>query len=440
MVEEPKADLRNAAGEAVSGTRPALDAAGEALGNALRLSFRILTVVMLFLFALFLVGGIFIVQSDEMAIIVRFGEARSDLVMSEGVHYAFPYPIDEVVGIWTKPRTLQINTFWPKLTEVERIALAEGRKKKEEIEEYVEGSENAFILTGDLNVLQSRWEVTYAIRGIGMSEAAVKDAIVSYYTKIGLGEEYKYDDKKRYEEERRLIRVLLQTAVIQQIGRTEVDAVYPLRAENPLPELVKRSMNAVLTDLDCGLQVQQVNIIDIRPPEEVKPAFDAVLAADSTARKSITNAEQAAEGVLIAAAGEVSRDLGAAIDEWWTARNAGDAAGLKSKEEKIRKLFEKAGGRVRETLVEAIAYKKSMVEEARSDADQIKRLRELPPDVVKTFLDHARVEVLQEVLKNCYEIFLFRPMGGDTRGICEIWLGRRAELLREKKAELEKGR
>jgi hypothetical protein len=53
---------------------------------------------------------------------------------------------------------------------------------------------------------------------------------------------------------------------------------------------------------------------------------------------------------------------------------------------------------------------------------------------VKIFLDHARVDALQEVLNNCYETFLYHPESSDkSRATLDLWISRRAELLREMK-------
>ncbi len=63
MAEEPKQapEMRL---EDASETQPALDAAGESLARALRLSFRILTVVIVLLIAIFFGKGFFPVQPD----------------------------------------------------------------------------------------------------------------------------------------------------------------------------------------------------------------------------------------------------------------------------------------------------------------------------------------------------------------------------------------
>ena len=61
--------------------------------------------------------GFFTVQSDQKAIILRFGAYEEGRVKDQGMHYAFPYPIDRVVPVWVRPRKLEVNTFWSKISE-----------------------------------------------------------------------------------------------------------------------------------------------------------------------------------------------------------------------------------------------------------------------------------------------------------------------------------
>ena len=61
---------------------------------------------------MFLAQGFFTVQSDQKAIILRFGAYEEGRVKDQGLHYALPYPIDRVVPIRVKPRKLEVNTFW----------------------------------------------------------------------------------------------------------------------------------------------------------------------------------------------------------------------------------------------------------------------------------------------------------------------------------------
>jgi len=79
-----------------------MDAGSQALAEALRSSFAIVRVVMVVLVALFVFSGFFTVGPQEKAIILRFGKPQGEgdkALLGAGAHWAFPYPIDEVVKV-----------------------------------------------------------------------------------------------------------------------------------------------------------------------------------------------------------------------------------------------------------------------------------------------------------------------------------------------------
>src|SRR5437588_153084 len=79
-----------------------LDSGSQALSEALRSSFGIVKFVMVILAIAFLASGLFKVGPDERALILRFGRPVGQGVqalLGPGLHWSFPYPIDEVVKI-----------------------------------------------------------------------------------------------------------------------------------------------------------------------------------------------------------------------------------------------------------------------------------------------------------------------------------------------------
>src|SRR5262245_20190078 len=78
---------------------PAMDSGSQALTEALRGSFVIVKFVMLALLAVFIFSGFFSVGPQEKAIVLRFGKPVGDgdkMLLGAGLHWAWPYPIDEV--------------------------------------------------------------------------------------------------------------------------------------------------------------------------------------------------------------------------------------------------------------------------------------------------------------------------------------------------------
>ena len=94
-----------------------MDSGSKALAEALRLSFGILKLIMVILVVLFFASGIFTVEKNEKALVLRFGKVLSDgsgtKLLEPGLHWAFPYPIDEIVKIPVSgTQKLAIDSFW----------------------------------------------------------------------------------------------------------------------------------------------------------------------------------------------------------------------------------------------------------------------------------------------------------------------------------------
>ncbi|MHC4509065.1 MAG: SPFH domain-containing protein [Planctomycetota bacterium] len=93
-----------------------LDAAGKSLSEALRISFIVLKVIMIVLVVAFLASGFETVDSDERAIVLRFGEIRGvgeKRLLQPGLQWILPYPIDEIVKIpFETTVNLSVDSFW----------------------------------------------------------------------------------------------------------------------------------------------------------------------------------------------------------------------------------------------------------------------------------------------------------------------------------------
>src|SRR5271154_5711363 len=78
------------------------DAGSQALSEALRSSFAVVKIVMLLMVVAFFGSGFFTVGPSEKAVILRFGKPVGEgenRLLGAGLHWSFPYPIDEVVKI-----------------------------------------------------------------------------------------------------------------------------------------------------------------------------------------------------------------------------------------------------------------------------------------------------------------------------------------------------
>jgi regulator of protease activity HflC (stomatin/prohibitin superfamily) len=392
---------------------PAFDEASASLADALKTSFHVLTFIIVLLLGVFLLQGLFTVQSDQKAIILRFGAYEEGRVKDQGMHYAWPFPIERIVRIWVRPRKLEVNTFWSTISEQAKDQKLE---KGMELPKPVEGAEDAVMMTGDLNTLMAQWDVTYRIR-------SDNKAVVDYYRKIGegsLGER----------NEVQLVRDALLSAAIRETASMKVFDIYP-RNKEVLVEAVKKSLGDTLNKLECGLEVDRVTLREIRPPPQVKAAFDNVLATTQQMAELRVSATREREKTLIETAGEVGVPLGDDLEKWWVAKDAGNKEEMASIEEDMSKLFQpqRAGGQVRSLIAEAETYRSQVVQSAKGDSSTMASLMQNPAQI-RVFLDHARVDALQAVLSACYEKYYYNAASDKGHRLLELWLNRRPELIR----------
>lgn len=88
------------------------DVASQSLADALRLSFRILTGIMIVVLLAFLASGISFVDSQEVAVKKVFGRVVGTSDTRGGLTYTWPYPVGQIEKVRVDERTLDVKDFW----------------------------------------------------------------------------------------------------------------------------------------------------------------------------------------------------------------------------------------------------------------------------------------------------------------------------------------
>ena len=157
------------------------------------------------------------------------------------------------------------------------------------------------MLCGDLSVAEVEWIVQYKIR-----------------------EPEKYLFNVRNPQ--KVIRDVSESVVRVVVGDPSVDEVLTARRIEINLEAEKKMQN-ILDTYDTGIQVVTVKLQDVNPPEQVKPAFNEVNAAQQDKEKLINKAKEEYNKVIPKARGQalqmVKQAHGYAIDRTNTAQ--GDA-------------------------------------------------------------------------------------------------------------------
>src|SRR6267143_5967810 len=136
------------------------DAGSQALADALRSSFAIIRVVMVALVLLFLGSGFFTVGSQEKAVILRFGKpvgAGAQALLGSGAHWAFPYPVDEVVKIPVN----QLQSVSSTIGWFATTAAAEASGNEPPPGPSLNPGLDGYVVTGDENIIHVRGNLLY---------------------------------------------------------------------------------------------------------------------------------------------------------------------------------------------------------------------------------------------------------------------------------------
>src|SRR5271156_5372284 len=138
------------------------DAGSQALSEALRSSFAVVKIVMWLMVFAFFGSGFFTVGPQEKAVILRFGKPVGEgekRLLNAGLHWSFPYPIDEVVKIpITEQQIISSTVGWYKTTPEQELS-GEEIPAGPSLNPAIDG----YAITADRNIIHTRATLYYHI-------------------------------------------------------------------------------------------------------------------------------------------------------------------------------------------------------------------------------------------------------------------------------------
>jgi regulator of protease activity HflC (stomatin/prohibitin superfamily) len=395
-----------------------LDAATKSLSEALRVSFVILKIIMLVLVVGFLASGFRTVGSDEQALVLRFGRIRGvgeERVLGPGLHWVFPYPIDEIIRIpVAKKVNLPINSFW--YAETVRDLLGEGSRSR--VPEELDPEKDGYCITrsqeqtadvtsvsgSDYNIVHCKWQLTYKIDD---PELFFRNIYVDL-EKIPAGQNYADVITQNVTG---LLEYMTADAVVTALVNYTIDDVMFEHVAR-VTEHVRRLLQEKLDSLESGIKVVSVQMTDKTWPRQVDAAFQAAVKASQDSQKAISDARTYAEKTLNKATGPVAEKLFAALQD-------GNIA-----QEQTELLWSELAGTAQKKIDEARAYQREVVETARANADY---LRQILPEYRKRPELVARQiywDAIQRILSNPDAKFIIQPAEGAKRVEIRVLTGR----------------
>jgi membrane protease subunit HflK len=331
-----------------------LDPANRSLSDALLLSFRILKVAMFFLVLAFLGSGVFIVEPDEQAIVMRFGKVLPE-ARGPGLHFSLPYPVDEVIRVPVKQKkTINLDSFWFQVNPKD-----EGKDldllspSGEGLNPAVDGA----LITGDRNLMHVRFQVTYRI----------EDPL-----------DYVLHIVETEAEEQ--VRAAVESSTIAVVAGQEADEI--LRGQvTPITESVLARAQARLDELKTGIQLELLSVRLKSPPLATRDAFAEVQRAENEMLQTVEVARGRKAELLNRATGPAHEAILAKIAEYEAAHDKKeDATAQAHLEELGTLLMTQASGQAADIIQNALAYRENVLQQLQGE---LRRFEELLPEYRK---------------------------------------------------------
>lgn len=273
---------------------------------------------------LWLASGFFIVQEGQTAVVMTFGKYSHTTLA--GFNWRWPYPIQshEIVNV-SQVRTAEIGY--------------RGNPKNKQLKE-------SLMLTDDENIIDIQFAVQYTL----------KDA-----------SQWLFNNRDQDET----VRQVAETAIREIVGRSKMDFVlYEGREKVALD--VGQLMQQILDRYKSGVQITNVTMQGVQPPEQVQAAFDDAVKAGQD-RERLKNEGQAyANDVIPKASGAASR-----------------------------------------LLEEADAYRSRIVANAEGDAARFKQVLEQYQKAPAVTRDRMYLETMQQIFTNTTKVMVDAKSGSN---------------------------
>ncbi|MDY7575384.1 FtsH protease activity modulator HflK [Actimicrobium sp. CCI2.3] len=249
---------------------------------------------------LWLISGFFIVQEGQTAVVMTFGKVSH--MTPAGFNWRWPTPIQshEIVNV-SSVRTVEIGY--------------RGSAKNKQLEE-------SLMLTEDENIIDIQFAVQYRLKNAA---------------------DWLFNNRDQEE----LIKQVAESAIREVVGHSKMDFVlYEGREKVALD--VGTLMQKILDLYKSGVQVANVTMQGVQPPEQVQAAFDDAVKAGQDRERAKNEGQAYANDVIPKARGAVSRLLQEA--EGYKSRVVSTSEGDASRFKQVLVEYEKAPAVTRDRI------------------------------------------------------------------------------------------
>lgn len=245
---------------------------------------KILGAVILLVLAAGIFSSFYTVPVDSVAVVQRFGNYSE--TTDNGLHFKLPWGIDTATVVPIR-RQLKMEFGFATLGASNPYQFSD------------EGQEEKSMVTGDLNAANVEWVVQYHISDPKAYLFNFADASAS-------------------------LRDLSEAVMREVVGDRTIDEVLTFGRQQMASDAEKKLQQIVIA-LNMGLEINQVQMQDVKPPREVQTSFDEVNRAQQQKEQAINVANGEYNKVIPRAKGEAEQKISAA--QGYAAKRTNEAEG-----------------------------------------------------------------------------------------------------------------
>jgi len=346
--------------------RRAMDPANQSLADALRLSYRILQLVIIGLAVVFVFSGFQTVPENATGVRTLFGAIEGDGTSAQlepGLQPFWPYPVGEIVTVPLKRNVRVDKAFWPRLPS-DQITIEQATDAADVNTPIRPGVDGSLMLrNGDL--AHARIEAEYEI-----------DDPVSFL------------DRFNAEQADMVVRLSLERAAVQVTADSTLEEF--LEERDGTTTQVERVAQEMLDQIDSGIRLVSVSLPDRLAPLAVRKAVQGVQQARERAKTALELAKSDAANLKTEAVGSTAfPELLRLINDYEAELSRGNTDAAEKALDLINQRFEAddIGGEASELITQARTYRSTIESTLGNDARRLKGLvpafRENPQQLVR---------------------------------------------------------
>ena len=227
---------------------------------------------------LWLISGLHEVDAGEQGVVLRFG--AYDRFELPGLRYHLPYPIEKAIIVPVEKVNTE-NIGYGQSKNVRKFFANNQNNKDASAEKKTIAVQEGSMLTFNRNIVIVPFAVNWKIKDAYSFLFNTKDPINT-------------------------IRSVAESSMREIIAQSKfIDVI--AQGKEKIADDAKNLMQKILDDYKTGIQITQVNLTDVQPPEEVKEAMDDVNGAIQDRNKAIEQAKAYRNDIIPRARGQAQQ-------------------------------------------------------------------------------------------------------------------------------------